>query len=105
MSRSFKKVPITGWAKAESEKKDKQKANRKFRKKLKNKLREVEKIKDDNHGWIDEHDSIKLVIPEDLFDEVEVLPERLEEVSDVVTFAKDGKQYVKGKLREKVLRK
>jgi hypothetical protein len=80
MSRSFKKHPIIGNSCAESEKKDKVRAHKKFRRKSKVKVNKI----DTNtllHGdfWDDEPEV--------------VLPEKLEEVSNVYNFAKDGKQY------------
>jgi hypothetical protein len=93
MSRSFKKHPITGFTLAPSEKEDKVLAHKKFRKRLKNKLREVEKY---------------AMYPDDALD-IEfidiILPEKLEEVSDDYTFSKDGKIIWTGKDKEKALRK
>jgi len=97
MSRSFKKHPITGNTKAESEKKDKVRAHRKFRKLTKDRLKEVSKLIEQR---LDEEKEWGMdMLPE------EVLPEKMEEVSDEWTFAKDGKQIVKGKEKEKILRK
>lgn len=67
MSRSKRKTPIIAIA-GVSEKKDKQLANRKFRKLAKNKI------------------SVQ---------EYEDLPEDLKDVSNVWTFNKDGKIYMK----------
>jgi hypothetical protein len=67
MSRSYKKHPITGMTTAESEKYDKQLANRKLRRKQKNAIRTKK----------------------------EVLPQ-LKEVSNNYTFNKDGKHNWKG---------
>lgn len=64
MSRSRKKVPITGVAVCESEKQDKRKANRKLRA------------------------SVRVAIADDR----EVMPQ-LREVSNVWTFGKDGKGW------------
>lgn len=64
MSRSFKRTPIHGITKCESEKQDKQKANRLFRRM--NKI-SIAKGKDS--------------------------PIHLKEVSDVWKFGKDGKRY------------
>ncbi len=92
MSRSYKKHPIIGNTKAESEKKDKVRAHKKFRRKLKEKVKGI--------------DADALVHSDFWDDEPEyVLPEKLKEVSEIWTFAKDGKQIVKGKEKEKVLRK
>jgi hypothetical protein len=66
MTRSRRHTPITGTAIAESEKWDKQKANRRLRHR------------------------VKQVLAADA--EVEVLPER-REVSNVWSFMKDGKTY------------
>jgi hypothetical protein len=66
MSRSRKKVPVTGMTTQDSEKQDKRKANRKLRA------------------------AVRVAIA----DEQEVMPE-LREVSDVWTFGKDGKQWVR----------
>jgi hypothetical protein len=100
MSRSFKKHPICGNSKAESEKEDKVRAHKKFRKLTKNKLKEVSKLieqrLDEEKEW---GTDIFPMLPE------EILPEKIEEVSDEWTFAKDGKQIVKGKEKEKILRK
>lgn len=65
MSRSKKKLPIVGIAICDSEKKDKQTANRKLR------------------------TAVRVAIAEGN----EVMPE-LRKVSDVWTFGKDGKNYV-----------
>lgn len=69
MGKSYKKNAYTGWACAESEKKDKVAAHRSFRNKEKEVLRKVMENDD------------------------EQFPERLEEISQVYSFAKDGKQY------------
>lgn len=65
MTRSFKKIPITGIAKTSSEKDDKRESNRKLRRKVRQNLEEEDKIP------------------------------LLREVSDVWVFKKDGKSYVK----------
>ncbi len=75
MSRSFRKTKIQGITTINSEKEDKQKANRKFRRVVKQKLN------------LDESD----------------LPNR-REVSNVWSFAKDGKRYC-SKMTLKDLRK
>ena len=67
MSRSRKKTPISGWSCKESDKKDKQLSNRKFRKIAKELLKKGE---------------------------FEMLPMTKEEVSEVCSYAKDGKQYL-----------
>jgi len=99
MSRSFKKHPITGNTNAKSEKEDKVRAHRKFRKLTKSRLKEVEKLIEqrlfDEEYW----EIPRSDLPE------EFLPEKLEEVSEVWTWSKDGKQFVKGKYKEKILRK
>lgn len=66
MSRSFQKTPITGYTTARSEKDDKRRANRRHR------------------------TAVKRILRTEL--EPETLP-LLREVSNVYTFAKDGKQY------------
>jgi hypothetical protein len=66
MSRSRHKTPITGIAKAESEKWDKQEANRRLRHRVKQALA--------------------------VDTEAEILPER-REVSNVWSFMKDGKHW------------
>lgn len=75
MSRSRKKTPILGMTTAGSEKSDKQEANRKFRRRIK----------------------------QEVADSQDVLSEK-REVSDVWDFAKDGKQYMNS-LAAKNLRK
>ncbi len=67
MSRSYRKTKVQGNTLAKSEKVDKQKANRKFRRVVKEKVNQL-----DNE-----------------------LPAR-REVSNVWDFAKDGKRYVAG---------
>lgn len=67
MSRSLKKNPFTGWSCKASDKKDKQLANRRFRRKV-NLMLGIGNIED------------------------EVFPDILE-ISDKSQFAKDGKQY------------
>lgn len=103
MSRSYKKHPITGFACAESEKDDKVRAHKKFRRLQNIRLKEIEKIpipqtSEDIEplgeiGW-----DVGFVIDEKL-------PIDLNEVSEIYSFAKDGKQYVTGKERKKALRK
>ncbi|MCU0437460.1 MAG: hypothetical protein MUC49_06050 [Raineya sp.] len=75
MSRSKKKTPIIGITSSETEKEDKKLANRKFRKVVKAQIKK-------------EKDILALV----------------KEVSNVWSFAKDGKKYVKNP-KEKNLRK
>lgn len=103
MSRSFKKVPVCGWSCAESEKKDKRKANRKFRRKIKNKVSEISKLIPPVED-IEESPFMTPVYDFGVYDD-DVLPSKVEEVSDKFTFAKDGKQYVKGKEAKKIIRK
>ena len=87
MSRSFKKNPIIGNSCAESEKEDKVRAHKKFRRKSKVKVNKI--------------DGYALLHGDFFGDEFEffrepnevVLPEKLIEVSNVYNFAKDGKQY------------
>lgn len=69
MGKSYKKNAYTGWACAESEKKDKVASHKSFRNK--------------------EREALKRAMREE---EAE-FPERLEEVSQVCSFAKDGKQF------------
>ena len=69
MGKSYKKNAYGGWTVAESEKKDKIATHKAFR----NREREAQK---------------KAREEEDA-----EFPERLEEISQVYTFAKDGKQY------------
>lgn len=69
MGKSYKKNAYAGWAGAESEKRDKETAHRAFRNKEKQALRRAMDTEDD------------------------VFPEKLEEVSQIYSFAKDGKQY------------
>jgi hypothetical protein len=69
MGKSYKKNAYGGWTGAESEKHDKETAHRSFRNKEKQALRKV------------------------MANEEEEFPERLEEVSEEWTFAKDGRQY------------
>ena len=78
MTRSKKKHPITGITCAESEKDDKRLANRKFRMAVKRAIKKG----------------------------AEVLPHK-REVSNVWSFAKDGKEYVdkKSPYHKKVVRK
>lgn len=66
MSRSYKKSPFFGWTGAPSEKESKRRANRKYRKQVKNKLHR----------------------------QIEPLP-LLRELSNVWAFDKDGKYYHK----------
>lgn len=73
MGKSYRKNPITGWSKAESEKRDKQIANQKFRKKSKQKL---------HQHMLDD------------------LPYDLNEVYDQFSMAKDGKQYLSEESQE-----
>jgi len=75
MSRSKKKTKITGITTAESEKEDKQEANRKLRRKTKEILKQGK----------------------------EELP-KLKEVSNVWSFSKDGKKYNKD-MSDKEMRK
>lgn len=67
MSRSKKKTPKVGITTAETEKENKRKANRKFRRVAKNRLK-----KNDSQ-----------------------LPKTTKEISDVWSFDKDGKQFLK----------
>lgn len=69
MGKSYKKNAYGGWTGADSEKRDKETAHRAFRNKSKQALKRV----------VDEEDID--------------FPERLEEISQVATFAKDGKQF------------
>lgn len=69
MGKSYKKNAYGGWTGADSEKKDKEVAHRAFRNKSKQ--------------------ALKRAIDEDEAD----FPERLEEISQIATFAKDGKQF------------
>lgn len=69
MGKSYKKNAYGGWTGAESEKKDKETAHRAFRNKSKQALKH----------FVDT--------------EVEDFPEKLREVSEEWTFAKDGRQY------------
>lgn len=69
MGKSYKKNAYGGWTTAESEKRDKETAHRTFRNKSKQALKRA----------IDEEE------PE--------FPERLEEISQIYSFAKDGKQF------------
>lgn len=69
MGKSYKKNAYGGWTGADSEKKDKETAHRTFRNKSKQALKRV----------VDEEDTD--------------FPERLEEISQVYAFAKDGKQF------------
>ena len=69
MGKSYKKNAYGGWTGADSEKKDKGVAHKAFR--------------------IKEKEALKRIMKEE---ETE-FPERLEEVSQIVTFAKDGKQF------------
>jgi hypothetical protein len=69
MGKSYKKNAYAGWTGAESEKRDKEAAHRSFRNKEKQALRRAMDT--------DEED----------------FPEKLEEVSQVYSFSKDGKQY------------
>lgn len=71
MSRSKRKTPILGITKAESEKKDKQSASRKFRRKTRQALPNGRQ-----------------------------LPGSLNDVSNPWTFAKDGKQYLRENIKE-----
>ena len=75
MGKSYKKNAYGGWAGDKSEKHDKETAHRSFRNKEKEALRRVMENKE------------------------EEFPEKLEEVSNEWTFAKDGKQYC-GKPKE-----
>ena len=69
MGKSYKKNAYGGYTGAESEKKDKETAHRSFRNKTKQALKR----------YVDT--------------DVEDFPERIEEVSEEWTFAKDGRQY------------
>lgn len=69
MGKSYKKNAYGGWTGAESEKKDKEASHKAFRNK--------------------EREALIRVMREE---EAE-FPERLEEISQVYAFAKDGKQY------------
>jgi len=76
LSRSKRKTPITGISTAESEKKDKRKANRIFRRMAKQAINQ----------------------------EAEIIPVKMEEASEVYKFNKDGKQW-HGNKYPKLLRK
>ena len=69
MGKSYKKNAYGGWTGAESEKKDKEASHKSFRNR--------------------EREALKKIMQEE---EAE-FPERLEEISQVYTFAKDGKQF------------
>ena len=69
MGKSYKKNAYGGWTGADSEKKDKIATHKAFRNR--------------------EREALKKVIRE----EDAEFPERLEEISQVYTFAKDGKQF------------
>jgi len=75
MSRSYKKNPIVGNTCAESEKRDKRYANRKFRKMIKSKL----------HTSHYDTDTL----------EDTIFPSKQKDASDNWLFSKDGKTYVK----------
>lgn len=77
MSRSRKKTPIFGANKAITEKEDKRKANRAFRRKANIILSEIEGIVQEN----------------DILEHEAKIPESIREVSDVWTMSKDGKGY------------
>lgn len=76
MSRSYKKTPICGITTSESEKQDKQIANRRFRR--------------------NSHQLVKIG---------KEPPFRTREVSNVHTFDKDGKQYFSAQKYPSLLRK
>ncbi len=77
MSHSFKKTPVCGITTAASEKADKRKANRRLRRVIRQKL---------------------------LGGEADIMP-NLREVSNVWSFAKDGKQYFDRRKSADLLRK
>ena len=80
MSRSFKKHPVTGITCAESEKKDKEFANRKLRRKTKHMIQEA------------------------VYNDEKILPEQ-KDTSDTWEFNKDGKRNWKGTEYEKRARR
>lgn len=84
MSRSKKKTPIIGNTTSKSEKKDKQFANRKYRRIIKEKLNLAKREESSQR-------------------EEELLP-LLREKSDVWSMAKDGKKYKK-EINPKYMRK
>jgi len=67
MGKSYRRTPAIGWSKAESEKRDKQIANAKFRKKAKQKLHSQD---------------------------LDGMPHNLDEVFNKSEMAKDGRQYL-----------
>ena len=69
MGKSYKKNAYGGWTGADSEKKDKITSHKSFRNKEREALKRVMKEEDAE------------------------FPERLEEISQVYSFAKDGKQF------------
>lgn len=71
MGKSYKKNAYGGWTGADSEKRDKETAHRTFRNKSKQVIKHIIEENDDEY----------------------VIPEKLEEISQVCTFAKDGKQF------------
>lgn len=81
MGKSCKKTPVAGWCGADSDKEDKQRANRKLRAVVKRKVKEAA---------VDEED---LILPE------------LREVSEVYDFAKDGKSFVDPEEYPELMRK
>lgn len=76
VARSFKKTPKTGNTKRESEKEDKQLANRKFRRISKQKLHENK-----------------------------ILPEKIYEVDEIWSHGKDGKRWFNPNKYPKLMRK
>lgn len=80
MSRSFKKNPITGMTCSESEKKDKEIANRKLRRKTKTMMVDIALNSD------------------------KILPKK-KDTSDIWAFSKDGKVCWKGSDYEKKARR
>ena len=79
MSRSRRKSPFTSWTSAISEKEDKRISNRKFRKKTN-----------------------QMLIDERYYDR---LPLHQKEVTEVYSFAKDGKMYIGKDWDDKYMRK
>lgn len=69
MGKSYKKNAYGGWTGADSEKKDKEASHKSFRNREREALRKA------------------------MREEETEFPERLEEISQVATFAKDGKQF------------
>lgn len=94
MSRSRRKTPIHGHTKAESAKKDKQIANRIFRRKTKYTMDKY--VKAEELAQFQSTHPDDLEVPGQLVNQIDFheLPSCVEEVYDEYNFDKDGKRWM-----------